>query len=403
MLKDVSVIGAAGKMGRGISLIVLQVMAQSKLIMPEERFTLNLVDSDRKALDALRLFLRDHLRKFAEKKINLLRKLVASNPELVSNEKIIASFVEQGMDCAWFSTEPKGAEIVFEAIVEDVEAKAMLYQQLQAELLLTNTSSIPIHVLQSEGRVKGPMAGFHFYNPPHIQSLIELAFPDKVQPGVRERVMELVKTFEKTAVESKDVAGFIGNGHFIREVNEACRLVEELGGPLPQAVYMVNKITGDFLLRPMGIFELIDYIGFDVCQRIAEIMSHYLKPLVPPLFKEVQGGFFQYEQTVPVAVMGVPLPQVAKECDEKLGAYPRGYAPWKKLLKDPQKREKVLVYLQALSQETGLGARLAGRFLEESQKIARGLVKEGVAHSLDDVSTVLMQGFHHLYGVLETS
>jgi 3-hydroxyacyl-CoA dehydrogenase len=71
------------------------------------------------------------------------------------------------------------------------------------------------------------------------------------------------------------VAGFIGNGHFMRDalhgIAEAGRLEAEHG--FVDAVYMVNKVSQDFLLRPMGIFQLVDYVGLDVCQKILKVMA----------------------------------------------------------------------------------------------------------------------------------
>ncbi len=389
MLNEVLVIGAAGKMGRGIALTLLQEMGLKKLANPDESFQLYLVDSNHLALDSVRSFLREHLKKFAEKKINRLRRLAESRPLLVSNSEIIEAFIEGGMDSLWFSKVIPPAKVVFEAISEDIEAKAEIFKNLKADLILTNTSSIPIHILQE--KTQSPVIGFHFYNPPQVQNLVELAFAENAPKSVRESAFELVKTLHKQAVVSKDVAGFIGNGHFIREVNAACQLVAELAKthPLYQAVYMVNKVTGDFLLRPMGIFELIDYIGFDTCAKIASIMS-----LSPPLFKEIKGGFFHYQNHVPVAVLETPMNQWVKECDQELGPFPEGYAPWKKF-----PREKTDAYLKALFQAETKGARLAQQFLGESRKIAKKLVEDGVAQSINDVNTVLMEGFHHLYGV----
>ena len=74
---------------------------------------------------------------------------------------------------------------------------------------------------------------------------------------------------------SHDVAGFIGNGHFMRDalhgIAEVERLAPELG--FAEAVYVVNKVSQDFLIRPMGIFQLIDYVGIDVCQFILKVMA----------------------------------------------------------------------------------------------------------------------------------
>lgn len=324
MLEDVAVVGAAGKMGRGISLVLLQEIALLKLENPAASFKLYLSDT---RLEGLRPFLKEHLRKFAEKKINLLRRLVAANPKLVSNGEIIDAFLEGAAECYWMGSDLLPAKVVFEAITEDIEAKVELFKKLQCDLILSNTSSIPIHILKE--RSGKEVVGFHFYNPPYVQKLVELVSP------VAE-AFEWAKLLGKQVVVSNDVAGFIGNGHFIREINLACDMVKELSKTHgeAQAIYMVNKMTRD-LGRPMGIFELIDYVGFDVCVKIANIMS-----LPPPLYRNVLGEFPESDTTL-----------------------------------------------------------LAQKFAEESGKIARQLVTDGVAKSIEDVNTVLKEGFHHSHGV----
>src|SRR6185295_16568588 len=101
--------------------------------------------------------------------------------------------------------------------------------------VLSNTSSIPIHLLASESGLKDQLIGFHFYNPPAVQKLVELIpqerageVADEVADEVLAISQELAKKMNKIVVYSRDVAGFIGNGHFSREIALACRFVEEL-------------------------------------------------------------------------------------------------------------------------------------------------------------------------------
>jgi hypothetical protein len=68
------------------------------------------------------------------------------------------------------------------------------------------------------------------------------------------------------------------------------------------------------------------------------------------------------------------------------------------LSKDPGKAAKLNAYLAALAKDGGNGARLAREFLDHSRAVAEGLVRDGVAASLDDVGQVLKLGFFHLYG-----
>ncbi len=435
MLKQVCVIGAAGKMGSGIATLLLQEMARLEAELTgaigSGQYRLILIDANGTGLDALKPYLRNQLRKYAERTINALRSYFSANPALISNGEIIDYFVTQALDLVHMETEitkASPAKLIFEAIVEDVDIKSQVFQSLarlttKDALFLTNTSSIPIHVLDEKGHLQQRLIGFHFYNPPAVQKLVELILPAYIEDPFKHLALELASRLQKIVVQSKDIAGFIGNGHFIRELLYACEKVHELSRihSLPQSICMINKVTQDFLIRPMGIFQLIDYVGIDICQNICHIMSTYLPG---ELFQEVmidkmvdaeilggqypdgsqKDGFFQYEGAERKAIYSlierkyVPLTGWAAGCDKELGPFPKGHASWKHMQRDPKSEEALKHYFAHLNQETTLGAELAQAFLLKSREIAHLLVKQGVAQRIEDVDTVLKNGFFHLYG-----
>ena len=86
-LQDVTVIGAAGKMGSGIGVLIAQEMAKLKL-KPENKdkvYRLNLIDVSEQALDGLRAYMKAQLLKVAEKSTVLLRSLYEDRKDLVEN------------------------------------------------------------------------------------------------------------------------------------------------------------------------------------------------------------------------------------------------------------------------------------------------------------------------------
>ena len=235
---------------------------------------MHLIDTSDALFPELRSFLKKQVLRFAEKNINSLREYYAKVPSLVSNAEIIEAFVNHAMDLVLFDTDinnAKDCHIVFEAAVEDIPEKIKIFKKLKSickpdTYFLTNTSSIPIHVLDEEAQLNHRIAGFHFYNPPHIQKLVEVILPKDSDQHLRALTQEIGKRLGKTLVFSKDVAGFIGNGHFLREISFACEKVNEIARthPLTEAIFIVNKVTQEYLLRPMGIFQLLDYVGLDV-------------------------------------------------------------------------------------------------------------------------------------------
>jgi 3-hydroxyacyl-CoA dehydrogenase len=434
-LRNVSVIGAAGKMGSGISLLLAQEMAKQKL-KPENQdvpYRLNLIDVNEQALDGLLKYLRAQLVKAGEKTTVLLRHLYENREDLVENYDIIDAFVEDAISVVRLGTDlnmTKDSHMIFEAIVEDKDVKVGLLKKADQlcgddTVYFTNTSSIPIHVLNQEANLGGRIIGFHFYNPPAVQKLAELIEADQTKPELKEMSLELAKRLRKTIVPSNDIAGFIGNGHFLRDglyaIKEAKKLAPEYS--LPGAIYIMNKVSQDLLVRPMGIFQLIDYVGVDVYQCISETVSGYIKGedlkddlLVKMVEKKVLGGqradgsqkdgFLKYEKGRPAGVYDLDKGEYkmfdpagwSGDIDKKLGAYPEGTTPWRNLLMDTKKGEKLSTYFKNLNASGTAGAKLAKAYLSKSKEIGNFLVKSGVAKSADDVNSVLLNGFYHLYG-----
>ena len=275
-LEKVAVLGAAGKMGSGIVLLTAMEMADLSLEPGNESrsFALRAVDVSDEALAGLLKYLRSQVLRAAEKKAVWLRKAYQKREDLVENEEIIRQYVEDVLSVVRPTTRIESAgdsRLVFEAVNENPELKVKLYSGIVSRgggdaWFLTNTSSIPISELNRKANLGGRIIGFHFYNPPAVQRLVEVIRAETTLPELAEFAAEFAKKLRKTVVPSRDVAGFIGNGHFMRDalhgIAEVERLAPEHG--FVDAVYMVNKVSQDFLIRPMGIFQLVDSVGLDV-------------------------------------------------------------------------------------------------------------------------------------------
>ncbi len=431
LLKRVAVIGAGGKMGRGISFLLLQEMSQK--LFTESDLKLTLIDVDEKSLLGLKTYLKNQLVKFAEKNIIYLRDLYSKNESLIDNKEIIDDFVEKSLSIVREGTElnsAKDAKLVFEAILENVDLKIKIFSSLSQicsseTYFFSNTSSIPISVLDSLSCLHGRIIGYHFYNPPPVQKLVEVIPASTTKKELIEIGFELGKRLKKILVTSMDKAAFIGNGHFLRDVSYVLEKLDSLKIPKVEAIYCMNRISQDFMLRPMGIFQLLDYVGIDVADFIYAIMEKYLPSekfehrLIGEMVRnKIKGGqfadgsqkdgFLKYENNKPVGVYSLEEGRYIlfnegdwrKKCDEKLGSLPKSHLTWKVLSKDKQKEEKLSFYFKELFQMTTWGAELAKEYLIYSKKIAQKLVEEGVAKSTLDVNLVLMNGFYHLYGAV---
>ena len=202
-------------------------------------------------------------------------------------------------------------------------------------------------------------------------------------------------------------------------ITEAEKLADEM--TFPEAIYTVNKVSQDFLIRPMGIFQLIDYVGIDVVRFIMGVMNPFLdnenlhSPLLDKLFNEgVKGGqnsdgsqkdgFLKYEKGRPVAVIDpdtkkyIPFTEMQK-VDEKIGDTPDPGMVWKRVVRMKNDKEEVLMkYYEQMKLMDSLGAKLAIAYGKRSNAIGKGLVNDHVAHNEEDVNTVLLTGFFHAYG-----
>lgn len=429
---SVSVIGAAGKMGKGISLILLQEMAKREAKEYGEvgtgNYSLYLIDANEQPLYALRKYLRPHLIIYAERNINALRTYFEHNAQLVSNEEMIQAFAQGALDLIRPTTDINKAAnslLIFESIEESSSKKIALYQQLnkicqREALFLSNTSSIPIAYLNEQAGVNQRIIGVHFYNPPEVQKVVEIVYPSGCEKKVKEEIQALATDLKKKTVISEDVAGFIGNGHFLREIDFSCRQVGELTKNYPedQAIAMIDRITKELLLRPMGIFQLIDFVGIDVCSNISKIMTKFLgqdftSNLLEQMLqkKKIGGqnldgsqkeGFFQYAKGQPVAIFSLEKEsyQPFPERLEKLLVVTPSMS-WKTLHKDPQAKEKIAAHFQTLQSTSSLGSELALAFLHHSSEAAKELVDRGIAQAAQDIDTILKLGFNHLYGLEE--
>lgn len=409
-LQKVSVIGAGGKMGAGIALLLLILMAE------EQNGRLVAVDVSEIALSGLKKYLKQQLLRHAEKNINRLRTLYANDPKLVSNEEIIDAFVCQAFERVDFTLhleDVRGSLAIFEAAVEDIASKTAIFESIKAingnkAWIFTNTSSIPIALLNDRAKMENRIIGFHFYNPPLVQKLVEIIELPQNPDELKQIAKDLGKSLHKTMVYSRDIAGFIGNGYFIREILYTFQKWDKSDLGLQR----IETVTKDFLLRPMGIFQLIDYVGLDVVRNILAIMRMALPDdsfntdgIDAWLALGIKGGqtfdgqqkngIFEYVKGKPSAFFSLTQKKyVPLAKDLQIGEPPLGLT-WHK---EPLGKERLDEYFTALAAEKTPGAKLAKDYLHEGKKIADKLLKDRVASSIEDIATVLKTGFYHLYG-----
>ncbi|MFC2121475.1 3-hydroxyacyl-CoA dehydrogenase family protein [Bacteroidota bacterium] len=432
-LSNVTVLGAGGKMGSGIVLLTALEMARLKFL-PENKnkcFVLNAMDISPQNLEGLWEYLRTQITKVAEKSAVQLREQYRDNPSLVENYDIIDQYVKDVISVVRPVSRLEASydsKLIFEAISENPELKVKILSEIwnnnnNSPYFFTNTSSVPIGELNKNAGLEGHILGFHFYNPPAVQRLVELIISDDTKDEVANFAKEYARNLRKTVVYSNDFAGFVGNGHFMRDllygIKEAERISEEI--PFYEAVYAIDKITRDYLIRPMGIFQLIDYVGIDVCQFILQVMKPRLGEddlhnAILDKYKESgilggqnpdgsqKDGFLQYKKGRPTGIYDPDSKQYkniedfSKKIDTQLGDIPDSWKPWKAIIANPDKSYILDKYFSELKTISSQGGELARNYLLKSKEIGLKLVADKIAKTEDDVNTVMLTGFYHSYG-----
>ncbi len=134
-LQNVTVLGAAGKMGSGILLLTAVEMADLSL-KPENKgktFVLNAMDVSKEGLSGLMMYLRAQVQKIAEKKTIAIRKAYADRPDLVENEEVINQYIFDVMNIVRPTTRLEAAYdsgLIFEAVSENRALKVKLLSQI---------------------------------------------------------------------------------------------------------------------------------------------------------------------------------------------------------------------------------------------------------------------------------
>lgn len=208
------------------------------------------------------------------------------------------------------SAEKIEADLVIEAIVEQVEAKISLFSSLMQRLpnqtlYATNTSSISVTGIAEKLPCPDRLIGLHFFNPAPLMKLVEVISTNYVSDNTIQQAIALVKQFGKTPVLCRDAPGFIVNRVARPYYLESLRMAET-GMISPEAIDSILEATG----FKMGPFRLMDLIGMDINLRVSELVWEALdkperlrpsslqtqKVAEKKLGRKSGEGFYQYKE-----------------------------------------------------------------------------------------------------------
>jgi len=179
----------------------------------------------------------------------------------------------------------KAADLVVEAIVEDLAAKQDTFHQAESSaapdaLLASNTSSLSISAMATLLKDPARFVGLHFFNPVPLMALVEIVRGEKTSAATIDAARRLVTRIGKEAIVVKDSPGFASSRLGVMLGLEATRMLEEGVASAED----IDKAMELGYRHPMGPLKLGDLVGLDVRLAIAE----HLEKTVGPQFKPPQ-------------------------------------------------------------------------------------------------------------------
>jgi 3-hydroxyacyl-CoA dehydrogenase / enoyl-CoA hydratase / 3-hydroxybutyryl-CoA epimerase len=192
------------------------------------------------------------------------------------------NLIQQAMDRLIPDTEGFGvakADVIIEAIFEDLKTKQDLFKKLEAEakpqaVLATNTSSIPLDEINTVLQTPSRLVGIHFFNPVAKMLLVEVVKGERTDPLVLSKALGFVGRLERLPLPVKSSPGFLVNRVLMPYLLEAMTMLDE---GIPAAA--IDKSMTDFGM-PMGPITLADTVGLDICLSVAKHLGQYFPNVI---------------------------------------------------------------------------------------------------------------------------
>ena len=193
------------------------------------------------------------------------------------------------------------ADVVIEAIFENVDAKRSLFAALERKaktsaLLATNTSSIPLEDIATVMSDPSRLIGLHFFNPVPKMMLVEIVHGRQTSATLIPPAAAFVRQIDKLPFPVKSAPGFLVNRILAPYLMTAMRCVDESIAP-----ETVDEAALEFGM-PMGPIELADTVGLDICVAVGKMLDPNATPpkklselvAIGHLGRKTKRGFYVY-------------------------------------------------------------------------------------------------------------
>ncbi|HEX7913695.1 MAG TPA: 3-hydroxyacyl-CoA dehydrogenase NAD-binding domain-containing protein [Paraburkholderia sp.] len=269
----------------------------------------------------------------------------------------------------------KGADLVIEAVFEDMSAKEAVFRKLDemmrpGAILASNTSTLDVNIIASFTKRPQDVVGMHFFSPANVMKLLEVVRGKKTGRDVLATVMALAKRIGKTAVVSGVCDGFIGNRMIEQYSRQAGFLLDE--GALPEQVDRAVERFG----FAMGPFRMIDMAGNDIAWAIRKRRA-------------VENPAFNYSK------VGDLLCEIGR-FGQKTG---KGWYDYKPGDRKAYPSKEVNDMIVGHSEDLGIARRrisdeeIVERLVYALVNEGALIVEEGIASKASDIDTVYLNGY----------
>lgn len=263
------------------------------------------------ASSGFNVILRDVEERFLESGLSRINKFMSKSVEKGKITELEKAEIIARIHTTTEIEDLKDADIVIEAIIEDIDAKKSVFAELdrivpEGTILATNTSSMSITEIANATNRPDRIAGMHFFNPAQLMKLVEVVRGFNTSDETVEELRGFSKSLRKEpVVVNKDTPGFIVNRIMIPQFIEAIKILEEGIASAED----IDKAVTLGLNYPMGPFTLQDYAGVDIGYYVMEYMADEFDDtrFAPPMLmkqmmragrygKKSGAGFYDYNK-----------------------------------------------------------------------------------------------------------
>jgi len=196
-------------------------------------------------------------------------RIEGSMAKLLAKGKISSDDADRILGSITYTTDSNdlaGVDFLVEAVIENIDLKKELYQNLGTvckpeTIFASNTSSLSItEMAELSGRPEN-FVGVHFFNPVQIMKLVEVIRTEHTNSDVFDKAFAWAQDIGKVAVKCGDTPGFIVNRLLVPSLMQAMLMVDRGDASIKDIDLALQLGAG----HPMGPLHLADYIGLDTC------------------------------------------------------------------------------------------------------------------------------------------